>query len=265
MVGCIDHHDEEGAVPQDCGGEPRVVWKSGSCASLVVEACRGAWDALSAEGRGGEGDEEGKWDEELAYLALAPVLVDTTNLTSKGKVTDADVEAVRYLEEKSKVDKDGYFKELSKAKQDIGGLNLRDILRKDYKQWNEANSTVLGVSSVVKDIQFMIDKAGSELKFLDTMKAFAKERDLSICSIMTTANHADGFKRELFIWALDEKGVKAAKKFEEEARGKLGLKTWGSGKLDDDEGGWRRCWWQERIENSRKQVAPLLRTAVTKR
>lgn len=252
-------------MPKDCGEEPRIVKKSGSCASLVVESCREAWDDLSAKSTGGEK----AWDVELAYLALAPVLIDTTNLTTESKVTPADVEAVEYLksiimENSSGFDSDKYFEEVSEAKHDIGGLSLPDILRKDYKQWTEAGSVLLGVSSVVKDIQFLIDKAGSKEKFLDALKAFATERDLSVCSIMTTANHEDKFKRELFVWALDKKGLEPAKKFETDAREKLGLEQWGDGSLDSDDGGWRRCWWQERVENSRKQVAPLLRAAIAK-
>jgi len=234
---------------------------------LVVKYCREAWDALSNTQQ-----ELQELDREVAYLALAPILIDTTNLTSKSKVTDADVEAVRYLEGKiaaaseasvrEVVDAREYFEELLKAKEDIGGLGLRDILRKDYKQWTEED-VVLGISSVVKNLRFLIEKAGGEGKFLEVVKEFAEERKLSICSIMTTSHGGGEFKRELFVWGLDRKGIESARKFEAEAGEKLGLKKWGEGSLDEDEGGqWRRCWWQGRVENSRKQVAPLLRSAV---
>jgi exopolyphosphatase len=42
LVGCIDHHAEENAVPKDCREEPRIVRKSGSCMTLVVESCKDA-------------------------------------------------------------------------------------------------------------------------------------------------------------------------------------------------------------------------------
>lgn len=266
LVGCIDHHDEEGKVPRESRDEPRIVKKSGSCSSLVVETCKGAWDALSAKSTT---NEEKTWDTELAYLALAPVLIDTTNLTIESKVTSADTEAVKYLESRisgfdSNFDTGKYFQELSAAKHDIEELSLKDILRKDYKQWSEAGSTILGISSVVKDVQFLIEKAGSGALFLDALENFAKERDLSICSIMTTANQDGKFKRELFVWGLDEKGVKAVKKFKTDSTKKLGLKQWKKETLDSDGNGQlRQCWWQENVENSRKQVAPLLRAAVT--
>jgi exopolyphosphatase len=109
----------------------------------------------------------------------------------------------------------------------------------------------------------LIKKAGNQEKCFETLQKFSEERELDICSIMTTSNLEGVFRRELLVWALNEKGVKAGKKFEHDSREKLGLKPWKEGSLDmDDQKQWRKCWWQEKIENSRKQVAPLLRTAI---
>lgn len=267
VVGCIDHHEEEYFVPlaEKCEGEPRIVRKSGSCASLVVEYCRGAWDALSSE----KTDEMKLWNSDLAKLALAPVLIDTNCLTSESKTTAADVQAVEYLEswiranEGEKYYREGYFKEITSAKEDILFLSLPDILRKDYKQWTASASMKLGVSSIVKNVRSLMQKAGGEKAFLNMVRKFAEERELSIVSIMTTS-HVDGvFRRELLVWALDAKGVKAAKRFEVDSREKLGLQKWGEGSLGlEDEKQWRRCWWQHRVDNSRKQVAPLLRSSI---
>ena len=262
VVGCIDHHDEEGKVPKDTGDEPRIVRNSGSCSSLVVESCKGAWDALYENSTS---KEEKAWDTELAYLALAPVLIDTTNLTTESKVTSADTDAVTYLESRiTDLDPtftvENYFEEISIAKDDIGGLSLPDILRKDYKQWTEAASTIVGICSIVKDLRFLVEKAGSEDDFLEILRNFATERDLSVVSIMTTANRDGEFRRELFVWGLNDRGIDVAKKFETESIEKLGLETWGAMNADGN-GQFRRCWWQKRIENSRKQVAPMLRAA----
>jgi exopolyphosphatase len=157
--GCIDHHDEENSVPKETGDEPRIVRKSGSCASLVVEYCRQAWDNLAAESA--PSAEVKKWDAEIARLALAPVLMDTTNFTVESRTTDTDRGAAAYLRERISAfergfDPDGYFEEIMKARLDIGGLSLRDILRKDYKQWKEGRGVNLGVSSVVEDMEFMV-------------------------------------------------------------------------------------------------------------
>ncbi|TVY83601.1 Exopolyphosphatase [Lachnellula suecica] len=252
VIGVVDHHDEEEKVPLDCGQEPRIIEKAGSCASLVVKYCKEAWDELS------ERDSTG--DKELAALAMGPVLVDTQNLTFESKTTEIDREAVRYLEGMG-VEREEYLKDISRAKEDIGGLSLEDILRKDYKQWTETST--LGVSSSVKDLSFLIEKAGNEKKFFDALRKFAEERELDICSIMTTSHPEGVFKRELLVWALNEKSVKAAKSFEAHSTEKLGLTTWKEGALDvDNQSQWTKSWWQERVENSRKQVAPLLRTAI---
>ncbi|KAH7411114.1 hypothetical protein BKA64DRAFT_662709 [Cadophora sp. MPI-SDFR-AT-0126] len=267
VFGCIDHHDEEGKVPKDCGDEPRVVRKSGSCSSLVVEYCREGWDAVSAKSND---DETAKWNAELARLALGPVLIDTSNLENKAKTTPADVEAVKYLEkwiaagEGEGFDAKSYYKEIWTAERDVEGLSLMDLLRKDYKQWSEGGVN-LGVSSVVKDMDFLLSKSETREEFFNTLKEFSQERDLSVCSIMTrsSAKNGNGFQRELFVWGLDEKGIGASKKFEAESRDSLGLETWKEGYLDFEDGGmWRKCWQQKKIEHSRKQVAPLLRSSM---
>lgn len=260
VVGCIDHHDDEKKVPQE--SEPRIITKSGSCASLVVQYCREAWDSMAPKSAK---DETTNWDAELAGLALAPILIDTTNLTSSSKVMPVDIEAVDYLEAKikevkgSSYNRDQYFKQISDAKQEIGRLSLSDIMRKDYKEWNEAGSN-LGISSVVKNIDFLAEKAGSDQAFLDTVRQFGEKRKLSIVCIMTTFTKDGKFGRELLVWGLDKAGAKTAQKFEKNAKDSLGLQSWKDGKLDevDQSGEWRRCWVQERVENSRKQVQPMM-------
>ncbi|TAQ91593.1 hypothetical protein B7494_g106 [Chlorociboria aeruginascens] len=269
LTGCIDHHEEEHKVPAECVDEPRIVQKSGSCSSLVVEYCKRAWDALALKSEPNNG-EAASWAADLARLALGPVLIDTNNLTSKSKTTPVDISATEYLEKwiRAKAgqnyNREEYFNEISNAKEDIGHLSLSGILRKDYKQWTGANESInLGVSSVVKDMQFLIDKAGGKEEFFNTLKEFAEKRGLEICSIMTTS-HPDGkFRRELLVWVMNEKGLEAARKFEKDSMDKLELKKWGEGGLDlDGEKQWRRCWWQNRLDNSRKQVAPLMTAAM---
>ncbi|KAK2627720.1 hypothetical protein QTJ16_002366 [Diplocarpon rosae] len=267
VVGCIDHHDEENKVPKDCGSEPRVIKKSGSCSSLVVEYCRDAWDAMSA--KSSDAEMTTNWDAELARVALGPVLIDTSNLENEAKTTYTDVEAMKYLkrfivaEEGHEFKASDYYDEIWAAERDVDGLSLTDLLRKDYKQWTE-HGVSLGVCSVVKNVEFLLQKVDSRDEFFGTLKAFSKDRGLSICCVMTRESTNDGgFKRELLVWGLDEKGVEAVKKFEAQSAEKLGLETWKNGSLDiDEEEQWRRCWVQNQIEHSRKQVAPLLRSSM---
>ena len=265
LVGCIDHHAEENAVPKDCGHQPRIVRKSGSCMTLIVEYCKDAWEGIAKENN----EEAQAWSNELARVALGPVLIDTSNLENKAESTPSDADAIRYLESwikphtGSAYDRDEYYKTVSEAKQDIGNLSLPDMFRKDYKQYGGNGSMNLGIASVVRGISFLIKKAGGREKFLAAVRDFAEERDLSMLSLMTKSNPDGRFARELLIWAGDANGVEAARKFDENATEPLGLKEWDGGSLDTDgENEWRRCWWQERVANSRKQVAPLLTTAI---
>lgn len=264
VVGCIDHHDEENKVPKDCGSEPRIVEKAGSCASLIVNHCKEAWDKLS------HGDEAANYDSAWARIALAPVLIDTANLKNKNKVTKHDITAAEALEKilrtssPDRYDRDFYYTEINDAKEAIDDLSLNDILRKDYKQWTEGQGVNLGMSSAIKDVRFLLEKVKNEEPFWKEVHAFAEARKLSVCAVMTSFTHNGQYGREILLLGLDEAGVKAAKTFEKTASEELGLQGWESGRLDsiDSETQWRRCWVQKNLAMSRKQVGPLLRKSI---
>ncbi|KAF2094433.1 exopolyphosphatase-like protein [Rhizodiscina lignyota] len=277
VVGCVDHHVDEGKVPKDAEkrfGEPRVIEKTGSCTSLVVRYLQDDWDKLS---RGAQ-NEVREWDAQLAKLAMGSILIDTRDLEDEGKVTDDDQKAVEYLLEKIHAAGDGdqfdrhkFYDEIDKAKKNLESLSISDILRKDYKEWTEKKEKI-GISCVVKPITWMKKKADSEAKdedgqtaLLERMRKYAKERDLDIFGLMTTFTDDDGnFRRELMIWALDKDVVDAAKKFQKTSADGLGLEEWKvDGGMDEENSKeWRRVWWQRKVEHSRKRVAPLLREAV---
>jgi exopolyphosphatase len=292
--GTIDHHDDENKVPKDTGNEPRIIIKTGSCTSLVTNYCRQSWDRLSSSaissGASHAQSEEivddasyaSLWDAQVAKLALASILIDTNNLEAKDKTTDHDIKAVEYLTTKimsspqasKNFERTAFFEQIFKAKEDIDSLPLSNILRKDYKEWSEG-SKKLGVSSVVKDFEFLIQKANGDANrpdpqdsgaFLDTVKQFSIDRGLDNFAIMTTSASAEGdFQRELFLWALKADSVASVKKFEKQAGGELGLKPWtGSAKGIEDESKdqWRKIWQQREVQHSRKRVAPLLREAM---
>ncbi|KAI9760527.1 MAG: hypothetical protein M4579_001612 [Chaenotheca gracillima] len=292
VQGVIDHHEEEGVVPQSTGEEPRIIEKSGSCTSLVTNYCRTAWDELSgaslssgaAHGQGESAINDSAvtrtWDAQVAQFALASILIDTSNLTSVEKTTPHDIKAVEYLEAKIALSpqhsvtykRKKFYREINTAKKDLDGLALGEVLRKDYKEWTE-NGKKLGISSVVKRLSWQMDKAKSEDKsgdsresaFLKTVRKHAEARNLSVCSIMTTSKPDEGeFKRELFVWALDSSCTPLMEKFVEIADPELGLKNWQVADLSsaDKSDKWCHVWWQNDLGKSRKQVAPLLRRAM---
>ncbi|KAK8080565.1 hypothetical protein PG997_008383 [Apiospora hydei] len=273
---CIDHHADEGKVPQD--SPLRVIEKTGSCASLVVEQCRDAWDALSASSSSSV-EEARAVDTSLAYLGLAPILIDTSNLQNADKTTKFDTDAATYLESKLKggvqqatasstsgssgsYERKTFHDEVAHLKEDITSLSLRDILRKDYKEWEDAGVR-LGTSSVPQDFAFLAKKAEGESALAEVIHEWAKEKDLGLMTVLTTSSDDGKFKRELLVWAQSDKAVQAAQKFEKRCSEELGLSPWNNGRLDIDEAGrWRRCWTQANLKNSRKQIAPMLREAL---
>lgn len=291
--GVVDHHDEEGKVPKETGDEPRIVEKSGSCTSLVTNYLRPSWDLLSGLGMSSgaahaQGDSVSDdsavvsvWDAEAAQLGLASILIDTANLQDQSKTTSHDKKAVEYLESRilscpklaASFDRNKLYEQIDSAKKDIGGMQLQDILRKDYKQWDD-NGAKLGISSVVKDLTFLRKKAADEANtqspgeaFLEALSRFATGLQLDMYSVMTTSTSADGqFQRELLIWAFTQAGVPAVQTFAADCSEELGLEAWrdedGACYDDQGEGRWRKVWWQRQVQHSRKRVAPLIREAM---
>ncbi|MCJ1365900.1 Exopolyphosphatase [Acarospora aff. strigata] len=281
--GVIDHHDEEHAVPLETGNEPRVIEKCGSCTTLVVRYCRDSWDQLSSQSlSSGAAHAQGDslvddsavsrvWDAQLAKLALASILIDTTNLTMKAKVEPADVEAAEYLEAKINLspkdavtyDRQKYYAEIDRAKRDIDSLQLIDVLRKDYKEWNEGGKK-LGISSVVKPIEWLSQKAGPETSLSHSVQSFAEERSLSLYGIMTAFRNNQGeFERELILWALDSSVISATERFVQNAREELELEERAPTVVQEGRDSvWRKVWLQRNVGKSRKQLAPLLRNAM---
>lgn len=273
VVGCVDHHEDENVVAADTGDEPRILKKAGSCMSLVVEYCKDVWDGLSSQSGTSTEDAEAvdstKLNAGLARVALAPILLDTNNLKSKAKTTELDVQIAEYLEAKIReVDADFkrkvYYTELSHLKEDISRFSYHDNFRKDYKAWSEAG-LVLGTSSIPQGFHYMLKHLGDEKTLLQELRRFSDEKKVDIMSIMTSSAKDDGvFKRNLLLWGLNEKGVQAVERFVASQGEALGLDTFQDGKLDHKQGSdeVRYCWYQHVTKNSRKQLAPMLRTAM---
>lgn len=324
VVGCVDHHADEGVVPRDA--DPRVVERSGSCASLVLERCAEIWEALGAssssagikggsgggkEGKGGGGggnDEEvensARIDAQLARVALAPILIDTSNLGDESKTTAHDEGAVALAEAKiaayeklkaagngsvgkmevegkgegvgERYDRAALFARLSALKDDLDDMSLRDIFRKDYKEWGVGGLN-LATSSIPRGFGYLLARkaGGDAAEMASAVRRWGDEKDGSVAGgekmdlvvlLTTFVDDAGEFSRELLVCARSEKGVRAAEMLEERWRGELGLESWGGGVLDsgrDGEGGeWCRCWTQRAVKHSRKQIAPMLRDAL---
>lgn len=299
--GVVDHHEDEGVELADGEAERvRTIEKCGSCTSLVVREVRGAWDGISASslspgaahGPGDDGATDDAavartWDAQVAKLALGSILIDTRNLADASKTTETDRAAVRYLEAKIAVapteargwDRGEFYEAIDAAKADVGGLTLEEILRKDYKEW-EAGGGKLGMSSVVKPLEFLVRKAaaaaaedgagggGGEAAFDQAIAAFTTSRKLSLYAIMTASTTSSGaFQRQLLLQTAGDAGD-AAETFAEHHRAELRLASVAAEvgiSAARTDGPWREVWRQGNVGASRKQVAPMLRKAMAGR
>jgi exopolyphosphatase len=260
IIGCIDHHADEHFVAKDAS--TRIVEQCGSCMSLVVRDSKAVWEELASQGK--ESKVAAAEDEKLAKLALAPILIDTVNLTSTDKVKPQDTEAVHFLEsliQDKSFDRMRFFDAITEVKADISQLGFRDIFRKDYKEWHD-NGLKLGISSVVQNLDYLISTVGNgkDDDFLAQLEEWAKERKLDIASVMTTSHDDHGhFQRELVFWGFSDGGAAVLDRFMQASAQKLELESWSHERLDANA---RKAWRQKNLAASRKQVAPLLREAM---
>ncbi|CAG8900305.1 unnamed protein product [Penicillium egyptiacum] len=293
-VGCIDHHLDEHSMPSIDAlpeGQPMIIQPGpGSCASLITRELqqRELWDANPEM-------------VQVAKLALSAVLVDTSNLTAEGKVTDVDRTAVEFLQSqiegesqaaanaRGDWDLEAFYKSVVHAKQNsLDLLTMDEVLDRDYKDWTETSQSSgktvkMGFCSAVKPMRWIAQKAGGPEKFLDAVRSFAAsaEKDLDVLVIMTAFTGTnDKFCRELFVNVMgdNEAAAKGVKSFVEHSSHHLGLIEWSplDGEdipkmtgdwlsiLNEESPLWRKLWVQTNAAGSRKQVAPLLRAAVAK-
>ncbi|KAL7934275.1 hypothetical protein V8C35DRAFT_302177 [Trichoderma chlorosporum] len=256
VIGCIDHHVDENVTSLDI--KPRIVEPCGSCMSLIIEESRAVWDAFPPL----ETEDVAVEDDKLAKLAMAPILIDTMDLQEEHKVKEKDILAVKYLHTKlhpHHFHQTKFFEEITEVKEDISQLSFYDIFRKDYKEWEEAGLK-LGISCVVQDFDYLVDKAEKPSVFVDELASWAKERKLDVASVMTTTSPGGDFQRHLLVWGITDRGVVAASNFANVGKS-LRLEQWKDGLLDGDDGK-RKAWRQRDLSASRKQVAPLLRDAL---
>ena len=281
--GVVDHHEEEHVVPQDTAPEPRVIETCGSCTSLVLRTLLGT--PAEAPGSGGvavsyTSAQAEALSGDAANLALASILVDTHNLENQDKVRPTDVAVAGFLAAKaqeadSNWRQDKYFKEVQKAKRSIDDLPLQGILRKDYKQFRDAGVD-LGMSTVVKPLDFLVEKAKDEEQgkrkesWNKAAAEFVSKRKLGIWAILTTFSTKEGDQkqsaRQICLQYKDEEPESSAvRRFERDAVEGLRLEQIDIKGLSEDapDGYRRKIWQQGDTSKSRKQIAPLLRAAIT--
>lgn len=304
VLGCIDHHVDEGFLPSADSLQPLVVKPAGSCTSHVVNTLRHEQSLWQSDKKVQTGETQ------VAQLALAAILIDTANLTAKDKVTDSDTDAFVFLAPKvnqlnttdqvhttttDDVVITPYYEQVLQAKQNsLDLLTVDEILVRDYKHWEEKsdnnNTPVkLGFCSTVKSLPWIIRKAGSPQSFLNSLQALCAQETLDIVVVMSAFSSSSSpssengqFCRELLLVSAARNNDKtsittnALNIFISQSSSRLGLVDWSplqdedhdnkeiKAVLNQDSPQWRRLWVQTNLGMSRKQVAPLLRGAVAR-
>lgn len=291
VTGCIDHHLDEDYVSHSSDVKPRIIQAGiGSCTSLIVKYLResGAWpDVTRQEQNRNAASEDLDEDDVLALrqistLALAPILIDSSNLTAGGeKCSDIDREAVAFLEAQintqsiasttaqSQWTRDQFYNEVSEAKTNaLNLLTMNEIFDHDYKQWDEDVS--LGISSIVKPVSWLIENPckGQPSNFVKELKGFA-DNDIRRLGILVFSTRCVKDKaKELGAVAFTKEGDKAIEAFEKKAQHELDLEEWdGDDRLCEHmqqnfkNTQWK-LWWMKDVTKTRKQIAPLMREAV---
>jgi exopolyphosphatase len=283
---CIDHHVDEDFVSKNA--EPRnIVTGIGSCTTLVVKevVAQKLWPMRAAVSAS-----DLPALQELAKLALAPILIDTSNLRATGdKCSVWDQDAVQFLESfikpvagdtattsSSDWDRDAFQHIISTAKSNsLDLLTMQEIFDRDYKVWTESFDTPgtgkvevnIGISSLVKPLSWLIEHAGSVSSFVTEMHKFTKDgsRDLGIFCLLTRTG--DG-KKEVVVISLDDRLEDLIRDFEKKGK-ELQLERWDEVKNRDLFGEFRRIgfpewrvWYMGDTSKSRKQVGPILRETV---
>ncbi len=291
VTGCIDHHIDDDYVSHSPSVKPRIIQTGvGSCTSLVVKYLRdsGEWPDITQQ----QQDEKATLEDldeddvlalrQISTLALAPILIDTTNLRASGeKCSDVDREVVAFLETQinpssttsttaqSQWSRDKFYDEISEAKANaLDLLSMNEIFDHDFKQWQEGIS--LGISSIVKPISWLIEKPCKDqpINFIEALKDFANNDIRRLDVLVFSTRGVKDKAKELGAFAFTKEGVKAIEVFEKKAQQVLDLEEWdGDDKLrehfrKDPQTIKSKLWWMKDVTKTRKQIAPLMRDAV---
>lgn len=127
IISIFDHHKDRGTAPE---ASPRIFERVASCTTIVARELLNALERLP---------QEYHLNHEFLELILSAIAIDSGGLTSD-KTTDEDISVAKrvlarsnWKDEKLEKVMEELDDELSSAQKDISHLNLRDLLRRDWK------------------------------------------------------------------------------------------------------------------------------------
>ncbi|KAK4702674.1 hypothetical protein P7C70_g3542, partial [Phenoliferia sp. Uapishka_3] len=190
VTAIIDHHADENA---HLSASPRLIRPVGSCSSLVTYHFRNLLPQPASV------------PATLADLLLAAVIIDTSlKPIPEGKAAAEDVDSATFLIPFSKFValpstwvKD-VSKELAQIKGDVAGLSGRDLLRRDYKEY-QVGIWRYGIATIPVPLSIWLAKSSTQENgwtlVQSDVEAYAKEHGLSMVVALTTYNTVDSSKK----------------------------------------------------------------------
>ncbi|CAE6414779.1 unnamed protein product [Rhizoctonia solani] len=197
VKGVLDHHNDLELYPN---AKPRVIEPTGSCASLVVHEILQLWDKDKEDQVYNERECVDKTalkhkqhptdiPTELADLLLGVIALDTDDFhRGNGRDLHASKAVWRWSsfcgsdEDRDEV-MDRLDKELGTAKKDLRHLDVRDLLRRDWKgdiipaPNASAPALHLGIASIPVSMRNQINRVGNHTPaaWFETEKAWTRE------------------------------------------------------------------------------------------
>ncbi|QLQ79991.1 hypothetical protein HG537_0C06400 [Torulaspora globosa] len=248
VIGVIDHHKDAGLYPEV---EPRIVRTAGSCSSLVINYWRNIVTDPSLI-------------KDAALLCSGAGIIDTSNFTQR--VEDLDRQACQFYSSLfPELDMDSLYKQIKHDKDDLDGMSIAEILKKDYKEFDfkalDGKTVKVGIASAVKPLSWFYQTFNGEPIFEQECYEMQKQKNVDIFVVMTAWMNGSQFERELVIMSpLEETcqaivaGIWKRLDLEEKISSSLSAKSLGSFKTFQ----------QRNISASRKQVAPYVKDAIEK-
>lgn len=235
VTGIIDHHEDE-KMFEDV--TPRIVQRAGSCSTLVAKYWTGKGASL---------------DDELAKFLVAPLVIDTHDLQSRMEQVDVEM-AAKYAEFINPLEMTNWYTEIQEAKLDISGLSTREVLSKDYKQFELGVGTEeipkkVGISSIVKPYSWLTNQ---HKDFKHELELYVQEQKLDVLCFMTSFEFDGKFHREFGYVTTDE----PSKVLMRLALEKSLVEELQLSKIGD------QVYAQLNVAASRKQVAPAIKRAL---
>ncbi|QPG73059.1 hypothetical protein FOA43_000363 [Brettanomyces nanus] len=174
VTAIIDHHDDEHLFLH---AEPRLIQVTGSCSSLVL-------------GHFQKGVLNAKLDLATVKFLVSAILLDTGFLTDKYKTKQTDVDILNHIKAQYPELSDEELSQentiLHKQKKSVEGFNFKDILRKDYKEYN-CGKLKTGISSVSGSLDQLEATFGYQ-NMVQDLKELKGQRNLSLMVMMASYN-----------------------------------------------------------------------------